>query len=558
VWPKAFVLVLLLLAGCTSFPDWIHNGFKVGPNYGKPPVPVAEQWIAAKDRRVHDGQADHSAWWCAFGDPLLNALVDSAYAQNLTVRQAGFRVLEARALRAIAAGNLFPQQQQAAAGYSSQEISRKIVNNANLPARFFSIWDGGFNLAWEIDFWGRFRRALESADATLDSAVESYDDVLVTLVADVASTYVTIRTLQMRIDLAEKNAENQKFIVNILEDRFTKGAKNTEFDYPQHKANYEATKALVWQLEIDLQQAENQLCVLQGIPPRDLEKDLGKGRIPRVPAPDDPNEWNQDLIVGIPAAMLLRRPDVRRAERDLAAQSALIGVATAELYPHIALTGTIGLASSQLRDLFNTKAWAGTIGPSLTWNILNYGRLLSNIRVQDARFQNLAVAYQQTVLKANQEAENAMVEFLKVQPRYRELLASAQDADLANQRMKSAFKDGREVSFNQWFNVAVLKRQQEDQAAEAAGEIALSLIQLYRALGGGWQIRMGARCESPNVQAGGGFSKLPPNGAIPDNKPPVWNSVTPSPTSSQVDAPARSVSEPSRRAVLGKPEVGNP
>ena len=532
---RAFILVLpFLTTGCTSFPDWVHNGFKVGPNYGKPPVPVANEWIDAKDRRLRDGAADYSAWWCAFQDPVLNSLVKSAYEQNITLREAGFRVLEARAQRAIAAGYQFPQQQQAIAGYSRQEISRTVENNERLPVRFFNIWDGGFNLAWELDFWGRFRRIVESADATLDASVENYDDVLVTLVADVASSYVTIRTLQKRLDLAKENVENQQYIVNILEDRFRKSAKNAEFDYPQHKANFEATKALVWQLEIDLRQATDQLCLLLGVPPRDLQKELGIDEIPRVRLPANPNEWNQEVIVGIPGAMLLRRPDVRRAERELAAQSALIGVATAELYPHIAVTGTIGLESGDLTHLFVAKSWVGTIGPSLTWNILNYGRLLNSIRVQDALFQKLAAGYQQTVLKANKEAEDAMVAFLKAHPLFHELSLSAQDAGLANQRMKSAFRDGREVSFNQWFNIAVLKRQQEDQAAQAEGDIALALIQLYRALGGGWQIRLGSGCQAGTGQPGevGHGTELPevaPNTADPGKETPKHDLPPPTP-----------------------------
>src|SRR5262249_41433340 len=203
--PKTLAGLVLLTAsvcGCTSFQDYLRNGFKVGPNYGRPPVPVAGQWIDAADVRVRKESPDLAHWWSVFNDPVLNSLIDSAYRQNITLREAGFRVLQARATLAIAIGGLFPQQQDVFGAYTRHVVSKKTANSSFLSQRFFSQWDTGFNLAWEIDFWGRFRRAVESADASLDASVENFDDVLVTLLGDVADAYVQIRTFQAQIELA--------------------------------------------------------------------------------------------------------------------------------------------------------------------------------------------------------------------------------------------------------------------------------------------------------------------------------------------------------------------
>lgn len=391
------VMAVVFTCGCTSTRQWWNNGWKVGPNYGRPAAPVATEWIDSGDVRVRSEAADHSDWWAVFNDATLNSLVDSAYRQNLPLRVAGFRVLKARAQRAIAAGHLLPQSQQAFADCARLQKPDRLGTSA--PGQSFGVWDAGFNLAWELDVWGRFRRAVEAADADLDASVENYDDVLVTLVADVAAAYVEMRTSQQRLAVTRANIEAQRGSLQIAEVRFNNG-KTTVVDVQQAKANLARTESLVLPLEIMLRQAGNRLCILCGIPPRDLQEELGEGPIPDVPT---------DVVVGIPAELMRRRPDVRRAERELAAQSARIGIATSELYPHIAITGFIGIEANDFADLFRSAATSGGIGPSLRWNILNYGRLVNNIRVHDARFQELAVTYQNSVLQANEEVENALV-----------------------------------------------------------------------------------------------------------------------------------------------------
>ncbi|MFI4874216.1 MAG: efflux transporter outer membrane subunit [Blastopirellula sp. JB062] len=457
--------------GCTSPREWIANGFKVGPNYCPPPVEVSTDWIDADDERILDSPVDAAAWWStSFNDPVLNQLIAEAYGQNLTVRQAGARITQARELRAIAIGSLFPQQQDFSAEYSHN------LSPGLGPNRHFSRWGGSFGLAWEIDFWGRYRRAIESADADLDAAIYDYGDVVVTLVADVAATYIDIRTLQTRLELVKLNVENQRKTYDLTEIRLRIG-ESSEVDVQQAKSSLVQTEALVPLLETTLRQSQNQLCVLLGMPPEVILDLLGEGEIPSV---------KPEIALGIPAETLLQRPDVRRAERDLAAQSALIGVAESELYPHITLVGTVGRSGNQFKDLFRAGSGFGSVGPSLDWNILNYGRLAGNIRFQDARFQELLAAYRQTVLVANLEAENAIIEFLKSQEQFRLQLEAAEAADRTNHLITLQFAEGEEIDFNRVFNVQNTKTQQEVAAATAKGNVAQSVVSIYRALGGGW------------------------------------------------------------------------
>ena len=245
----------------------------------------------------------------------------------------------------------------------------------------------------------------------------------------------------------------------------------------QAKSSLAQTEAFVPQLEISLRQSQNQLCVLLGIPPEDLSERLGDGPIPTAPL---------DIALGIPAELLSRRPDVRRAERRLAAQSARIGVAESEFYPHISITGTIGVDANQFQDLFRGGSSFGSVGPSLRWNVLNYGRIANTVLAEDALFQQLLLTYQQTVLSANAEAEDALVLFLRSQQRLKSQLEAATAAQKSNELVTELYLEG-EADFNRVFNVQNFKTQQEESAAQAKGNVAQGLIAVYRALGGGWQ-----------------------------------------------------------------------
>jgi len=459
----------VLIAGCTGPREWIAKGFKVGPDYCMPAVRFGQDWIDADDRRVLSNRVDHAAWWTTFNDPVLNQLVAEAYGQNLTLREAGARIREARALRGIVCGRRFPQAQDVSAAYSHNLSTGTGID------RHFSVWNGSFNLAWEIDFWGRFRRAVEAADADLDASVFDYGDVVVTLVADVAATYVDIRTLQTRLVLVGRNVDNQRKTYQLTETRFL-GGETSEIDVQQAKSSLAQTEAFVPQLEIALRQAQNQLCVLLGIPPQDITLRLGDGEIPTV-APE--------IALGIPAETLLQRPDVRRAERELAAQSALIGIAESDLYPQITLRGNVGVSANQFDELFRNGSSFGSVGPSLRWKILNYGRILGNIEFQEARFCQLLARYRQAVLLANAEAENAIIEFLKSQVRLESQLEAAEAAAKTNDLITLKLIEG-EADINRVFNVQNFKTQQEESAAVARGDVAQNLISICRALGGGW------------------------------------------------------------------------
>jgi NodT family efflux transporter outer membrane factor (OMF) lipoprotein len=480
---KACLALAVVALGCTSPREYVHNGFKVGPNYCQPAAPVAETWIDANDKRVRQETVDISRWWRVFNDPVLEGMIHEAYNQNLTLKEAGFRILEARAQLAISIGNIFPQTQTANGDYTRSAISRNTANNFldfGIPGvkRYFSQYDFGFNLAWELDFWGRFRRAVESNEANLQASVADYDGVLVTLLGDVAQNYVQYRTLQEQIDFSRLNVELQKQTLTIVEARFKAGT-TSELDVRQSRSTLAQTEATIPELEISLRQAANRLCTLMGIPTENLEARLGKSPIPVAPV---------EVAVGIPADLLRRRPDVRRAERQAAAQSAQIGVAEADFYPAISIVGTVGWSAEQFSQVFTPGAFQGSIGPSFNWKILNYGRILNNVRLQDAKFQELIAAYQQSVLTADQETENGLITFLRAQARTRLQSVSVDEAQKAVALGLVQYKAGT-VDFTRITQLEQSLVLQQNTLAEARGEIAQGLVQTYRALGGGWEIR---------------------------------------------------------------------
>jgi NodT family efflux transporter outer membrane factor (OMF) lipoprotein len=488
---RLFVALAMCCCGCTSFTEYVQNGFKVGPNYRRPLAAVASNWIDASDKRVRTESDDLSKWWTVFNDPVLNELTCYAYSQNLTLREAGYRVLQSRAQLGIAVGEIFPQSQAMNGDFFRQASSGE---NGNLAQRFFSRWDYGFSLSWELDFWGRFRRSIESNSASLDASVADYDDVLVTLLGNVASTYVQYRTTQERIEYATHNVNIQTKVLKITRESFAVG-KVSKVDVDQAESTLYQTMAGIPELEITLRSAANQLCILLGVPPEQLSDKLGKAPIPVAPA---------DVVVGIPADLLRRRPDVRRAERQAAAQCAQIGVAESAFYPHIAINGTIDYQATRFKDLFKGRALSGSVGPSFQWDILEYGRLLNNVRLQEAEFLQLVEAYKQSVLTANQEVENGLVTFLKAQERFQWQKKSVDTGKAALDTVRAQWEAGT-VDFTR---VAQLLQNQvvlEDTLAQVQGEIAAGLITVYQGLGGGWELRLtgctpgSTSCAAPPV-----------------------------------------------------------
>jgi NodT family efflux transporter outer membrane factor (OMF) lipoprotein len=491
---------VLLSSGCvTTGPlDYVRNGFKVGPNYCRPPAPVAEQWIETGSPNLQSRHLQYADWWRVFKDPTLNSLIATAYQQNLNLRIAGTRVLQARAQQAIAAGNLFPQTQQATGQYSRVGLSHNTFNNPSairgavpftvppgtLLGNFYSDWTAGFNLSWELDFWGRFRRAIESANASLDASAENFDNVLVTLLADVATNYVQYRIAQMRIKIARDNLRTQEKLVALADQQFKVGTA-TSVDVEQLRTLVEQTRSTIPFLQIALGQANDTLCILLGIPPRDLEAELGPGpELNGEPLSTIPT-W---VAAGIPADLLRRRPDVQSAERQVAAQSAQIGVAEADLYPTIYINGTLGWEAFDLSRLFESRSFFGTITPNFRWNILNYGRIVNNVHLQQARTQELIATYQNLVLTAAQEVQTALRGFLRSQEQTENLARSVKSAVGATKVQEKLFYDLK-ADVNRLYTLENTQLQEQDNLAVAQGNIALNLINVYRYLGGGWEIR---------------------------------------------------------------------
>jgi len=493
---------VLATSGCTTrLSDWVHNGFKVGPNYRRPPAPVAPVYSVSGEQGLVVAPVQDFAWWTVFNDGTLNSLIESAYRQNLDLRVAGTRILEARAQRNIAIGNLFPQSQSAMGTYAHGQITE----NLQMPVPpNFNFWATGFNASWELDFWGRYRRAVEASNADWAARVEDYGDSLVMLLSEVASTYVELRTYEERLRYARHNVEIQEGSLRLAESRFTEGV-STELDVRQARTNLAQTQSSIPPLEAGWKQASNRLCTLMGMPVQDLALYFEPGVIPVAP---------HDVAVGLPADLLRRRPDVRRAEREVAAQSARIGVAEADLYPSLTLNGFLGYAADDLDRLFQAKSFTAFIIPSLQWNVLNYGRIANNIAVQDVRLEGAALRYQQTVLNAGREVEDSLVGFIKTKQQAARLEESVRDAERSVELVLIQFKGGI-IDFNRVYNTQSALVTQQDQLAQARGAIALNLIRAYTALGGGWQHFFCGR----GLPGGGAIVHLPPTEEVPTPAP---------------------------------------
>ncbi|KPK25368.1 MAG: transporter [Desulfobacterales bacterium SG8_35_2] len=483
--------VIMLTFGC----------MKVGPDFIPPVAPVADSWLGAQDPELPAKSDQYEEWWTVFNDPILNGLVEEASRENLGIQVAGLRILEARAQLGIATGYLYPQQQNADASAAAIGASHNAANTSagDLDYKTMSI---DFNAAWELDFWGKFRRGVEAADAQFLATIANYDDVMVTLRAEVARFYILIRTQEERISLAEASAAIQKRSLEIAENRF-EGGLVTELDVQQARSLLANTMAAIPGYQADYRRFQNALSVLLGIPPQDLSARLHPEDALGIPQPP------AAVAVGVPADLLRRRPDVRLAELQAAAQSGLVGVAKADLYPHFTLIGSIGLQTSDspltaeggssFSDLFSSDSITYFAGPSVTWDLFNYGRISNQVRVQDARLQQLVVNYQSTVLNAAREVEDAMAGFLGDQLRARYLsdavTASKRSVEMSSLQYGEGLADYQRVLEAQ----RGLTRDQ-DALAIVQGSVAVNLVNMYKALGGGWQVRPYNDFIRPEIQ----------------------------------------------------------
>jgi NodT family efflux transporter outer membrane factor (OMF) lipoprotein len=454
--PLGLVLLAVLgLSGCMM----------LGPDYREPAAPVQPDWIEVEEALIETMPPVTAMWWqTAFRDPILDQLVATALAQNLSLRAAGLRVLQARQQLLIAIGNQYPQQQQ-------------LGGQAGVEGLFSSsseeLYDLGFNLSWEADVWGRFRRQIESASAALDASLAGYDGIMVSLISEVAQTYLLIRTTQKRLAVARDNLRYQAEGVWITTAKYEAGEVSA-LDVEQAQSLFYNTQASVAVFEQSLQQFKNALAILLGQPPYDMNDVLLKPRsIPTV-APE--------VAIGMPQDLIRRRPDIRQAERQLASQSAQIGFAITDLYPQFGISGSVGTSVStaagfQFSDLFNSDTSGYNLFGVFQWNIFNYGRLKNNVRLQDAVFQQLLEDYRQTVLQAQGEVENAIVAFLKSQQQLASLWLAAEAAQRAVDISTEQYQDGL-VEFNTVISTLRSLTAQQDQFASAKGTVAANLIEI--------------------------------------------------------------------------------
>jgi NodT family efflux transporter outer membrane factor (OMF) lipoprotein len=457
----------------------------VGPKFVKPEAAVTEGWQEKSDPRVATQTAADSLWWRAFNDSTLDNLVELAYRQNLPLQIAGLRILEARAQLGVATGKQYPQVQAAVGGATQVGLSENSANSYGLDRNYWD-YQVGFDAAWEMDFWGKYRRGVEAENASLLASVADYDNALVSLTAEVARTYAVIRTFEVLITQTRENAKVQEEGLRIAESRFRNGA-TSELDVTQARTLLESTRASIPRLQLGLRQAQNALSTLLGQTTGGMDTLLvGPKEIPTAPA---------EVAVSVPAEMLRRRPDIRSAELYAAAQCARIGVAKADLYPSFSLFGTIGAQASNAsgvasHNLFDGGSFFYAWGPRLIWPLFNYGRIKNNVRVEDARFEQLLVGYRNTVLTAAQEVEDAMTGFLNSQE-----AAAFEDSSVmaARRSVDIAFVQYREgaVDFQRVLDAQRSLLEQQNSQAVTRSSIVTQLVALYKALGGGWELRRG-------------------------------------------------------------------
>jgi NodT family efflux transporter outer membrane factor (OMF) lipoprotein len=483
----------------------------------RPPVPLNGSWSEQGNPRIATHSPVDRAWWRAFSDPTLDRLIELAYHQNLPLQVSGLRILEARAQLGIAVGQQFPQLQAAVANGSLNQTSEHAPNGA-VGDRFFGDYIVGFDAIWELDIWRKYGRGVKAAEATYLASGADYDDALVSLTAEVARVYALIRTAEVLIDLARENARIQEEGLQIAQSRFRNGA-TSELDVAQAATLLESTRASIPLLQIELQQAQNALCTLLGQTTGTVQSLLaGTKGIPAPPA---------QVAISVPGEMLRRRPDIRSAELNAVAQCDRIGIAKADLYPKLTIFGSIGTEtssgggkqsnSSSIGDLFGAGSLFYQIGGGIFWPILNYGRITNNVRAQDARFQQLLVHYQHTVLRAAQEAEDELAGFLRSQESLQFQQNAVTAAEKGVQLALVQYREGA-VDYQRVVDTQRALLLQQTSLARTRSSVATNLIGLYKALGGGWELRQGqpaipdsTRTEMQNrTNWGDHLSKAPP------------------------------------------------
>jgi len=456
---------MLLIVGCA-----------VGPNYRPPKVSVPESWGESQKNAAFNHADPIVQWWKTFNDPVLDSLITHAVESNLDLRVAEARIREARFQSGVVSSELWPSV-ETSASYSRSRRSQGISIIPPKARLKRNLYQAGFDASWEIDLFGGKRRAIEAARADIDAAVENRRDVLVTLLAEVARNYIEVRGLQRRLEIVRNNVRVQQETIDITRARFEAGL-SSELDAVQAEALLATTQSQIPTLESSTKQTIHRIGILLGQKPDALQAELTKGApIPSAPAM---------VPVGLPSGLLRRRPDVRRAEWELAAATARIGVATADFFPKFSLTGDFGLQTEDLNvfSLTNSRYWS--FGPTIRWPIFQAGRIRANVKVQNARQEQLLVNYEKAVLTALEDVENALVTFAGEQVRHKNLTAAVNANRRAVELAGELFTRGL-ANFLSVLDAERSLYESEDNLAQSEHTVSLNLVSLYKALGGGWE-----------------------------------------------------------------------
>jgi NodT family efflux transporter outer membrane factor (OMF) lipoprotein len=444
-----------------------------GPDYRAPDTPTPTNWTAELNNGLTPATASPetmSRWWTRLNDPILSDLMEQARTNNLDVRQAEARLRQARAQRGAAKADLFPTLEASASGARTQSSEMNGERTAS------SLFKNGLDASWQLDLFGKKRRAIEASDATMQASQEDLNNVMVSLFAEVALSYVEVREYQLRLSLTESNLATRTETYDITRWRREAGL-TTQLDEEQARLSLEQARADIPSLKTSLVESRHRLAVLLGQTPGALNGILAEAR----PIPVPPIE----MAVGVPADVLRQRPDVRSAERKLAAQTAQIGVAKAAQYPSFTLFGSIGLESLTLDNLYSSGARTAQAAANGVWTLFDFGRIRRNIEVRTALQEEALGAYESTVLTALENVENALVAYSNEQTRRKSLIQAAKAGEAAFDLARDQYSSGL-VDFQTVLDAQRSLLTAQDELASSDSKVTSNLIQLYKALGGGW------------------------------------------------------------------------
>jgi len=452
------------------------SGCKVGPDYKSPDISMPDAWHQQIKQGLAEGDSNLQTWWLEFEDPVLNSLIQKAAEGNLDLKTAVSRIRQARAIYGISKGEYYPQVDATGSYLRERESEHGLLAPLNGSPDQTNLHNIGVEAAWEADVFGQISRSVESSKASLESSIENYRDALVILYAEVALNYIEACSLQARIEYAVENIKLQQETLRMTMDRF-EAELAPELDVQQARLNLANSQSLIPDLRAQKVQAINRISVLLGQSPGQLNEELGSiSAVPAVP---------ENIIAVVPAELLRQRPDIRRAERTLAAQTARIGVATADLYPSFSLSGTFALEAQQIGEVgdWDSRTWG--FGPSFRWNIFDGNRIRSNIMFEEAKTEEALTQYQNTILLALEEVEGAMVSYQEEQIKFeaidRSVAASKKSVELVNDLYINGLTDFQNVLDMQRF-----LSEQQDKLALSNGAVVKNLIRIYKAMGGGW------------------------------------------------------------------------